>query len=60
VNGTDWLTPPPVAVIVTVVAAETALVVIENTPLREPAETVAVDGTEATAGLLLVSWNVWS
>ena len=59
-NGTDWLTPAAVAVIVTTVVAATALVVIENPPVRRPAGTVAVAGTEATAGLLLVSWNVWS
>ena len=27
---------------------------------RKPAVTVTVAGTEATAGLLLVNWNVWS
>ena len=59
-NGTDRLTPPPVAVIVTTVVAATALVVIGNPPPRKPAVTVAVAGTEATAGLLLVNWNVWS
>ena len=48
------------AVIVTTVVAATALVVMGNPPPRKPAVTVAVAGTEATAGLLLVNWNVWS
>jgi hypothetical protein len=53
VKSADRLTPAPVAVIVTTVAVVTALVEITNPPL-------VVAGTEATAGLLLVNWNVWS
>ncbi len=51
-NCVDRLTPAPVAVIVTTVAVVTAPVEIANPPL-------VVAGTEATAGLLLVNWNVW-
>ena len=38
----------------------TALVKMEKPPSREPAGTMTEPGTEATAGLLLVNWKVWS
>ena len=56
----DRVTPPPVAEIVTMVVVVTALVEMEKPPAREPAVTVTELGTEATAGLLPVSWKVWS
>jgi hypothetical protein len=49
------LTPKAVAVIVTGVVAGTDDVVTGNTPLDWPPLTTISDGTEATAGLLLVN-----
>ena len=56
----DCVTPPPVAVIVTIVVAATGLVRTGKPPRTEPAGTTTDVGTETTAGLLLVSWKVWS
>ena len=46
--------------IVTMVVVATGFVNMEKPPASEPAVTVTDVGTEATAGLLLVNWKVWS
>jgi hypothetical protein len=53
-----WLVPLKSPVIVTVVAAETALVEIANTAFDAPSGTVTLAGTAATALLLLESETV--
>lgn len=56
-RSADWVTPPPVAEIVTTVRLVTALVVMKKIPTSVDAGTVANCGTDATAGLLLVNRN---
>jgi len=53
VSCADWVTPPLVPEIVTVVAVVTALVATANVAVVPPAATVTPPGTVATAGLLL-------
>jgi hypothetical protein len=58
VNTCDNVTPPPVTAMVTAVASDTAVVVMLKKPVPLPADNVAVLGTAATAGLLLVTRTV--
>jgi hypothetical protein len=55
VSGRDSVTPPPETEIVTAVAAVTGAVAMLKKPTPLPAKTVAVLGTAATDGLLLVT-----
>jgi len=52
--------PPPDTEMVTAVSAPTADVKMLKPPFVAPAGTIMVFGTEATAGLLLDTWNVVS
>jgi hypothetical protein len=54
------VTPPPETEIVTTVWALTALVKMLKPPVVEPAGITMPLGTEATAGLLLVTCKIWS
>ena len=51
----DWVTPPPDTEIVTRVSAETDDVKMLKPPRVVPAGTIIPFGTDATAGLLLVT-----
>lgn len=55
VSRADFVTPPPLTDIVTVVCVLTADVKTLNPPVVDPAGMVTELGTEATAGLLLVT-----
>ena len=55
VRGADRVTPPPDTEIVTTDCAVTGVVTILKKPTPLPAETVTKLGTEASAGLLLVT-----
>src|SRR3954447_16142601 len=59
-RSADSVTPPPVTEIVTVVRVVTAAVAMSKPPNSVDAGTVAKAGTEATAGLLLVTRSNWS
>ena len=55
VTGRDSVTPPPLTEIMTLIGAVTGAVVMGKNPTPLPAKTVTVLGTEASAGLLLVT-----
>jgi hypothetical protein len=55
VSWADWVAPPPVPEIVTVVDVVTGLVVTANVAVVLPAGTVTPPGTVAAAALLLES-----
>ena len=55
VSGCDSVTPPPETEIVTSVGSATGAVTMSKKPTPLPAETVAVLGTAATDGWLLVT-----
>jgi hypothetical protein len=60
VSVAERVTPRPVTEIVTSVGTSTGLVVMSNRPNSVEALIVANAGTEATAGLLLVTCTRWS
>lgn len=55
VSGRDSVTPPPDTEIVTEVGSATGEVTMSKKPMPLPAETLAVLGTAATDGRLLVT-----
>ena len=55
----DWVTPPPETEMVTSVCAVTSWVITLNPPAVVPAGMSTEPGT-LTAGLLLLTWNIWS
>ena len=59
-RSAERVMPPPVTVIVTTVRVVTAPVTIEKTPDSVDAGMVMKSGTDATAGLLLVTLKCWS
>jgi hypothetical protein len=54
------VTPPPETEIVTTVWTLTAVVKMLKPPVVEPAGIIMPLGTEATDGLLLETWSIWS
>ena len=60
VKTADFVTPAPETEIVTAVCTLTAEVKMLNPPFVTPAGTIMLPGTLATAGSLLVTWNVVS
>ena len=59
-SAADFVTPPPDTEIVTGVSTETDDVKILKPPRVVPAGTIMPFGTDATAGLLLATWNIVS
>jgi hypothetical protein len=60
VKVAERVTPPPETEIVTSVCALTGAVLMLIPPVLLPADIRTEFGTPATAGLLLLTWNIWS